>query len=296
MKTVIYADILVIINTLVNYVLLRACAAFLKINFSPLRFFFAAASGGLFSLIILVEGIPESVSMIIKTAFLFLCVAIAFGAYSLKRYCRCFAAFLVLNLIFAGVMCALYMFVFPDSMVYSAGVVYFDISVFTLAVCSVICYVLISLVSGITASHVPKNRIYQLEITADGKTVKLESLFDTGNSLCDSFSGRPVIIADKSCISELVGRTDLTGMKNYRLIPYSTLKGGGLLEAFLAESVCFYDSAEIYRISDVYIAVADKKIFNHNYKALLGTPVFESAELCRRKENKSNDKKFARKT
>ncbi len=296
MKTVIYADILVIINTLVNYVLLRACAAFLKMNFSPIRFFFAAASGGIFSLIILVEGMPFFLSLIIKVVFLLLCVWVAFGAYSFKHYCKCFAAFLVLNLIFAGIMCALYMFVFPDSMVYSAGVVYFDISVFTLAVCSVVCYALISLVSGITASHVPKNRIYQLEITANGKTVKLQALFDTGNSLCDSFSGRPVIIADKSCVSELVNDSDLTEMKNYRLIPYSTLKGGGLLEAFLGESACFSDSEEIYRISDVYIAVADKKIFNHNYKALLGTPVFESAEVCRRKENKSNDKKFAGKT
>ena len=78
MKTVIYADILFVINLMMNYLLLRACAAFLRTEFKPFRFLAASVSGGVFSLIILIQNIPDAVVSVGKILYLFLCVFVAF--------------------------------------------------------------------------------------------------------------------------------------------------------------------------------------------------------------------------
>ena len=58
MKTVVYADVLVVINIIVNYFLLRASAAVISFDFKAWRFLVSSALGGAFSLILFVDGLP----------------------------------------------------------------------------------------------------------------------------------------------------------------------------------------------------------------------------------------------
>ena len=50
MKTVVYADVLVVINIIVNYFLLRASAAVISFDFKAWRFLVSSALGGAFRL------------------------------------------------------------------------------------------------------------------------------------------------------------------------------------------------------------------------------------------------------
>ncbi len=272
MKTVIYADILFVINFLMNYILLRACSAFLRTNFSPARFLLSSLLGGLFSLIILVEGIPDAAVTVGKILFLVLCIFVAFPISSLKEYVRYFGAFFAVNVIFAGIMAALCFFVFPNAVIYTNGIAYFDVDILTLTVVSIISYCIVTVISKVTSARAPQNRFYDLEFECDGRTVTLRALYDTGNSLRDSFSGRPVIIVAGSAVTQ---KNDITDFKNYRLIPYSSIGGSGLLEAFNVDMVTIKNVNGSYRADNVYIALTQKKIFGSGFNALLGTPVFE---------------------
>lgn len=274
MKTVIYADILFVINFLMNYILLRACSAFLKTDFSPVRFLLASLLGGSFSLIILVEGIPDAVVTVGKILFLILCIFVAFPASSFKEYIRYLGAFFAVNVIFAGVMAALCFFVFPNAVIYTNGIAYFDIDILTLTVISIISYGIVTVISKVTSARAPQNRFYDLEFECDGKSIMIRALYDTGNSLRDSFSGRPVIIVAKSAVMK---KNDITDFKNYRLIPYSSLGGAGLLEAFNVDAVTVKNQNGSFRADNVYIALTEKKIFGSGFSALLGTPVFEQS-------------------
>lgn len=278
LKTVIYADILIVINIIVNYLLLRATAAITGCNFKPTRFLLSACAGGIFSLIIFVDNITFILNLAIKTVFLSAMVLIAFGAKSLKTFLKCFGAFFLANFAFAGIMLGFTVALSPNAAIYKNGVVYFDINIFTLTITSVICYAVLNLISRFTKSRIPQKNIFPIRITYGGKTVEGKALFDTGNTLCDCFSGKPAIITEKDFISLLCENTEITDMKNFRLIPFTTIKNGGALPAFLADKAAIMDKGKWIEADNVYIAVTEKKIISGGYSALLGTPFFDAIE------------------
>lgn len=276
LKTVIYADILIVINLIVNYLLLRASAAITGCEFKAWRFLIASAIGGAFSLIIFIENMPAWLNVILKITFLFLMVLTAFGVKSLKAFLKCCGAFFLSNFAFAGIMLALSISVMPNAAIYQNGIVYFDIDIFTLTVSAVICYFALSIISKFTKSRVPQKNIYPIRITYGENSVEGKALFDSGNSLCDCFSGKPAIIAEKDFIADLYGENELTDMKSFRLIPFSTIKSGGALPAFMADKTEIMNEGIWLEAKDIYIAVTEKKIVSGGYSALLGTPFFDA--------------------
>lgn len=276
LKTVIYADILVVINIIVNYLLLRACAAFTGFGFKAWRFLAASAAGGLFSLIIFVENISILLNILLKTFFCVVMILIAFNTKSLKAFLKSTAAFLAVNFAFGGIMLAVCTVFLPNSAAYHNGVVYFDIDIITLTVAATACYCILSLISRFMKSRVPQQSIYSIRITYEGKCVEGKALFDSGNSLCDCFSGKPVIISENSFISPLLFGKELTEAKNFRLIPFSTISNGGALPAFLADKAEILIGKNWVEAKNVYIGVTEKKIVSGGYCALLGAPFFDA--------------------
>ncbi|MBQ3045820.1 MAG: sigma-E processing peptidase SpoIIGA [Clostridia bacterium] len=276
LKTVIYADILVIVNIIVNYLMLRASAALSGSQFKAVRFLFASAAGGAFSLVIFIENIPVWLNMIIKTVFLTTIVFIAFGAKNLKAFLKCCGAFFLSNFAFAGIMLALHFTVMPNSAIYKNGVAYFDIDIFTLTVSAVACYAILSLISRFTKSRIPQKSIYPIRITYGERSVEGKALFDSGNNLCDCFSGKPAIIAENDFVKKIYGNSELTDMKNFRLIPFSTIHSGGALPAFMADKAEVMTEGSWLEVKEIYIAVTEKKIVSGGYSALIGTPFFDA--------------------
>lgn len=276
LKTVIYADILIVINIIVNYLLLRATAALTGCQFKTWRFLIASAAGGIFSLIIFIENIPVILNIIIKISFLLTIVFFAFGVKSAKAFFKCCGAFFLSNFAFAGIMLALSITVMPNAAIYKNGVVYFDIDILTLTVSAVGCYVILSLISRFTKSKVPQKSIYPIRITYGEKSVEGKALFDSGNSLCDCFSGKPAIIAEKDFIKKIYEQKELTDMKNFRLIPFTTIQSGGALPAFMADKTEIMTEGIWLEAKDIYIAVTEKKIVSGGYSALIGTPFFDA--------------------
>ena len=271
LNTVIYADILVVINIIINYLLLRAAAAITACEFRALRFLAASALAGIFSLIIFIDNMPLWLSIAVKIAFLLIMVFAAFGAKSVKAFVKCFAAFFIANFVFAGIMLAVCTFLLPNAAMYKNGVVYFDIDILTLTVSAIVCYIILSILSRLTRSRVPQKCIYHIKITAGEKSVE-------GKALFDCFSGKPVIIAENDFVKSLYEKSQLSDMKNFRLIPFSTIKDGGALPAFMADEVEIEINEFHAFAKEIYIAVTDKKIVSGGYSALLGVPVFDAVE------------------
>lgn len=278
MKTVIYADVLVIINLIVNYLLLRASAAITGYGFKTWRILISSLIGGIFSLIIFIKNIPLSVNILIKILLFVAMVLTAFGTKNIKSFLKCCASFALVNFGFAGIMLALSTAVFPNSSAYINGVVYFDISLLTLTVSAIISYCILSLISRFTKSKVPQKSIYEIRIHYDNKSAEGKALFDSGNTLCDCFSGRPVIIAEKEFVKKLYPDDDLTSLKNFRLIPFSTIKNSGALPSFMADKTEIRINGKWIESKEVYIAITDKKIVSGGYSALFGVPYLETVE------------------
>ncbi len=278
MKTVIYADVLVIINLIVNYLLLRASAAITSYSFRTRRILFSSFIGGISSLVIFIENISIFLNLLIKLILFTVMVLTAFGNKNIKSFLKCCASFALVNFGFAGIMFALTTTVFPNSSAYINGVVYFDISLLTLTVSAIICYIILNLISRFTKSKTPQKSIYEIRIHYGNNSAEGKALFDSGNTLCDCFSGRPVIIAEKEFVKILFSNDDLTSLKNFRLIPFSTIKNSGALPSFMADKTEIKIKGKWIESKEIYIAITDKKIVSGNYTALFGVPYLETVE------------------
>lgn len=284
MKTVVYADVLIFINIILNYLLLRIAAKITSSECRALRLLAASVLGGAYSLIIFVDGIPEWIMVIINLAFSFLMVLTAFEICSVKGFLKKSAAFFLSHTAFAGVMLLLCTFVFGDSAIYKNDAVYFDLDVLTLTVSALICYAVLSAVSRLTKSKSPDECVYEIEISAFGKRTEVKALFDTGNSLTDSFSGRPVVICEIVSVDNILpdeirdsnGKPDLTKLKGFRLIPYSTVSGAGALQAFPIDEIVVSSRNKTGSSQKLFLAVTEKKFVSGDYSGLIGMPVYEA--------------------
>ena len=275
MKTVVYADILIIINFLMNYLLLRADAILTGHGFKTGRLLISSLVGSLFSLIIYIENIPSIINLAIRILYMVILLLTAFNIKSVKIFLKHFITFFTVNMIFGGIMLALNVLLFPETSLFNNGIIYFDISIITLTVFSVICYFIIYIINIILKNRTPHGYIYSIKINYNNISVEGTALYDSGNKLCDCFSGRPVIIADKNLIKNLINNENIENMKNYRLIPFSTINGSGTIPAFMADSVEIIISGNKQIAEKIYIGITENKIISGGYSALIGAPFFE---------------------
>ena len=157
---------------------------------------------------------------------------------------------------------------------------YFNISALTLAITSTIAYLLIKLVCRFLNRYRGERLTRQIEIFLKQKKVRLTALIDTGNRLCDLFSGLPVIVVSFESVRSLIP----TSLQNYfstgvppdinqmqteeirmiRMIPVKTIAGEQLLPSFLPDKVVI--NGEEKR---AVLAVSQHMLSEGSYEAIL---------------------------
>ncbi len=240
----VYIDVLLAVNLYINYFLIRGTAVLLCRDISVSRNLAAAAVGTLFSLTILLPQLPFWLTAVSKTAGGIVIAAAAFGLCKKSDFIINILCFLVISFLYAGLMLALWLFVAPNIMFYRNGSAYFDIPIIAVAVITAVGYIAIRFVRYLSDKRCIGARSCDILLSSAGHTVTLKAVPDTGNALCDPFSGKPVIICSRdsvqllmpACISDyLSGRTeDLEGI---RLAPCMTLGGNVLLPIFNADKI-----------------------------------------------------------
>lgn len=239
---VVYADVLIILNMYINYFLIRSTALFLRRELSAKRCVFAALIGGLGALVILLPELPFFVIAAEKTALGTLIIFAAFGRQKPVDFAVCTLFFLVVSFAFAGIMMALWTFAAPYNMVFSNGVCSFDIPLIAIAAFTAAAYCLVRLIRLLSDRRIRCVEMRTVKICREKNEVSLRGLSDTGNSLCDIFSGKPVIIcaADKlanvapQCVYDYLNGN---AAEQIRLIPCKTVTAESLMPIFRADSV-----------------------------------------------------------
>lgn len=265
MTQVVYADILFVINAYVTYALLRSTDLLCRTHTPRLRTVFAALLGGFSSFVALVEGMPNFVAGLSRIAISVLLVFACWFPFNRRKFLKLFGAFFLVNFVFAGLMFALWRFVRPGSMLFFAGIVYFDIDALTLIVFTAVCYAVLSVVNLIIRPKTPDNCVFELEIEYLSKTYHCRALLDTGNSLYEPFSSLPVIVCEKSVFGE---GFEITPEK-LRLVPCSSISSQSVLCAFRPDSVEIKSAAVAEKTDSVYIALTENRIRNSEFGALL---------------------------
>lgn len=286
MSGVIYADVLVIINLYVTYFLLL-CASYLS-HEKPrrIRVVLSSVFGGFYALLILIPTENTFFIFLMKSGAVILPVVIAFGIRSLTAFLRVMLGYLVCSFAFAGIMSALWYFFCPAGMFYNGSIVYFDIDVLTLVIFTVICYGFMRLFDYIFSRRAPINTVFYCKVCFGEREYTLKAFLDTGNSLTDPFTGKPIVIASSDRFRDAFDLDNPEAGEEVRFVLCNTVSGKSLLPAVTPEWLKVEGADTDFITDKVMIAFTKQTLLSGEYDAILPMGLF-SKNFERKDEGES---------
>lgn len=239
---VIYLDVLLLSNLWADYALLHAAAALAHARLTRLRGLLGAGLGALTALAVLLPQMPAVFCAVFRVSSAFLICTAAFGRRHLLRHT---VLFLGLSLFFCGTVYALSRIRAPVGFYMQNTVIYADVSLMTLLLGTAAAAAVSAYFSR--RHTVRQSRSLLLHLRAGGIDFCLNALSDTGNTLRDAFTGRPVAVCAASALTQWLGAypdavTALSGCRGFRMLPVQTVTGKKLLPVFQPEAVYLRDA------------------------------------------------------
>lgn len=262
MNEIIYVDVLFILNFFVTYLLLLTTKYLLKRETKMWRLLLAAAIGGLYSFIILVPNVPDFLSFAGKFLSAAIMVLVAFPFQNRKAFFRGFLFFFAAGFIYVGTMIACWLTFQPKGLVINNSSIYFNISPKLLIFSSLIAYIISTVIIKLHNRSTAKSQLYTVLVENAGKSVQLKALVDSGNKLKEPFSNSPIIVMDHLLAGGLFQK------EKVRAIPYHTIGGSGIMQAYPAEQVTVSYGEQKIVLHHQYIALS-KEPFEGDYRGLI---------------------------
>lgn len=256
----IYLDILLITNGIMTMIYLEALEKITHRKAQSLRFFAACCLGGLSSLLIAAGGTTYFSAVMItlaKAASIILILLTAFSYKSFWEFLRYTVLYLVICAVFLGVTLVIWQ-ISDSKIIYMRNyTIYFDISVFKLVIASIAGYGLISLYEIICRKSFDKDVKYEAVFTLGNYEVKIPAISDSGNRLCDTFSGMPVVVfyCNEMYYHFNLDHSGYENMSGFRLIPYNTINGDGLIHVTAKGEVRIIDDNENEKLLKCYVGI-----------------------------------------
>lgn len=264
----VYIDVIFIINAITNYMALCSTAMICGAPEKRGRIITAATLGGIYATLTYMFNILNFIW--IKILIAFLMVLISFGA---RKLFRMTLGFFGVSAAFAGIALAV-------NLLMNGEWVSGDKIPFTsLAISVSLSYLILLMVFNKSALGVADKTVVPMEITYNEKTIKINALIDTGNTLCDPMTNTRVAVVDFDVISEFFAREEcelilrmreeeaiLALPEKFRLIPYKTIESSAFLLAFKPDKITIDN-----KVKNLLIAICKNKISDGGaYSALVG--------------------------
>ena len=245
--TVVYIDMVFLLNFTANYLLLLAGGRMAGTVLRRGWICLGAALGALYACILFLPGTGWLTAWPCKvlSGVLMCLAAYGSGAHLLRSSVMFFASSAALG---GAVLGAQLLGSGPLTM--ENGVLYSAVDLRLLLLLFAACYFVLSLFFRRVGRHTGKEFV-RLELSLLGRQVKLTALRDTGNTLTDPATNRPVIVVDSAALRHLLPREAVPedpirsaeqlgrmGVKGIRLLPYRAVGTNcGMLLALRAEQV-----------------------------------------------------------
>lgn len=285
----IYIDVLVALNILVTYILLVCSRVISKIPTNKYAVALASFIGGISSLVIFFDDIGIAFSLVYKTVSAGIIVAVAFLPKSFKVFIKTFLSFFTASFIFAGAMYALEITVAPSNILYYNGTVYFNMSLTYLIGSVFAIYGVFIAVDYIIGRKISDESKCELTVKFNSCEVSLSALVDTGNTLTDGLSSRPVTVAELSAVAPLFTFDELRFFeegkaenvpqrlkKRVRVVPCKVVQNESLLPAFIPDKITVKTKNGIVETDFCVIAVTKSDLSSGEYRALLNGNILEN--------------------
>lgn len=263
---VLYADVLVALNYVVNFLLLLCCEKISGLPQKRKHTMAGALFGGVCSLAIFLPPLGAVWASIIRLSTAGGMIWLAYPRRNGREYLRLGFIFLLLSFLFAGAVLAFCLFTPQDRVAYYNGVVYFHISPIILLSTTTVAYLLVGVLRRLFSTGHSGGALMQVRVTRGTCAVTLSLLEDTGNSLTEPFSGLPAAVCPYTAVESLLTEEEKSWYKGgappgelpttLRLLRYRAVGGEGLLGAFRPDGLEVLSPDGDPRDCMAYIAVS----------------------------------------
>ncbi len=258
---VVYADILMLVNFIVDYFLLAATALLLKRRVTLWRSLLGAAVGAVSSLYIFLPQSAFFLEVLIRFLISAVITLCTFGFKRLKDFLRATVCFFAVTFLYAGAMMALWLLLRPDGMVINNSVVYFNISPLFLILFSVAGYFLSAVARLLLSKKSASAKRCSVTLKVGEKRVTREAIVDSGNSLSDAFGLSEVIISDSNTATSLLGSLSSDFCRSrYRAIPCGTVAATDILDGYRLDSAAISFDGKEKLIDKPILAISKVKL------------------------------------
>ena len=260
-ETVIYSDILFLINFSLDYLCLFIAGRVLNCGGRVLRLLISAVLGGLYSFLPYLIILPTLLSLPINLAFAFLMVFIAFGKRSIKKLLLLWATFMVSAALLGGLITAAYSLSARSD------------SITALSFCIICVFsAFIALAYGLICRKKIHTKTASIRIFANGNRFSLNLLADSGNLVTEPFSSLPVIIVSSASLPPPYDSPESELFPHpIRAIPFSTSAGSACFLGFRPDKIELGGLAQKPHIIDAYIGIDTQNKSYSGYDGIIPT-------------------------
>ena len=284
-KTVIYLDILLLVNFLAAYFLLLAAGGLCAQRPPFGRLLAGSAAAALSALILLAPPLPLAVQLGYKLGTAAVVTSAAFGVRSKRRWLAVTAVYAALNIALGGlaVLGAMY----SQAPTLQAGnlTLYLRISPVLLLVLAGVLAAGAEIFQRFFCSAAPAVQTVGLQTELCGHTLRLRAAADTANHLKDPVTCLPVLVVSypdararlptdvcaflDAWFSGSTRRAPPAGA-HLRLIPWSTAAGSGLLPGFAVSGISLISDTGLLGLGRTALAFTQTSFGSSEYEALYG--------------------------
>ena len=281
----IYLDIVFIENLLMNYIILFATGFIQKIQMKQLRLILSSFFGGVYAIISYLNIIPIYSNIFMKILLSIIMIYIAFNPQNVRKMLKSILLFYLTSFVMGGCALALLYMISPKSIVFKDGVLVGTYPMKMTIIAGLIGFFIIQISFQINKRQLKKkDMICNLEICINKQKTEVKAYLDSGNTLKDPITKKPVIIVEKSKVKNLSdidlekiigGDEENIEKLKLKIIPFNSIgKQNGMLIGVKPDFVKIeYEDKEEY-IYDAVIGMYDKRI-SKDYHALIGLELLE---------------------
>lgn len=203
---VLYLDIILLLNFLLDYLILLATAKSLGLSYKKWRLIVASVIGAFYIIVFFIPALSILTTLFFKIAFSVLMIIISFNFINLMNFFRLLAVFYFISFVIGGGVLAIqYMFNIKHEVV-NGILVSKSTNPFIVVGIIILASILIWLFSKNTLISLKRKKnieqqIVDIQIFINDFSYSCKGLIDTGNRLYDPMTRKPVMILEADGVS-----------------------------------------------------------------------------------------------
>ena len=290
----VYIEYLLIENIVINYIILYVTKKITRTETKKLSLLLSALLGSIYTLIVFFPSLEFMGKFLIKFLISILMIIVAFNPESLQQFIKQISTFYMVSFLFAGATIGIFYIINNNS--YSTRFSFGNFNeLLSFSIIGIgIAIILIIYILKFYQKKINKeNYLTSIAIGLKDKEVNLVALIDTGNSLKEPISQKPVIIVEYSALETILPQSirnmyinneelDLSTIgkimeeigddMRLRLIPFKSIgNDSGILIGFKPDTIKIYLENEVKKIANETIVAIynDKLAVDEGYSGLL---------------------------